>query len=124
MKIKRAEIWAIAVLLAVALGIYVWYSGLFAGEQGALYAQITVGGQVVKEMPLQTDGTFALEIRPQMLFEVRDGAIAITHSDCPDQICVHSGFLDRPGQVSVCLPNRVSLIVRSQSTADIDLIAH
>ena len=41
---------------------------------------------------------------------LKDGAAAVTYSDCPDQICVVVfGWIDRPGQVSVCLPNRIML---------------
>lgn len=37
-----------------------------------------------------------------------DGAAAITSSDCPDQVCVHVfGWISKPNQLSVCLPNMV-----------------
>lgn len=35
----------------------------------------------------------------------RDGSIAFVHSDCPDQVCVHSGKLSREGDMAACLPN-------------------
>ena len=39
---------------------------------------------------------------------LQDGRATISHSDCPDQLCVHVfGWLERPPQLSVCLPNEI-----------------
>ena len=39
--------------------------------------------------------------------EVADGRVHMLTSDCPDKICVGMGWITRPGQVVVCMPNRV-----------------
>ncbi len=41
------------------------------------------------------------------------GRVCIASSDCPDQICVHTGWLTSAGQTAVCLPFRVVLKVIS-----------
>ncbi|NMB01247.1 MAG: NusG domain II-containing protein [Firmicutes bacterium] len=47
---------------------------------------------------------------------LQDGKAIISHSDCPDQLCVHVfGWLEKPPQMSVCLPNEIMVqIVDSQ----------
>lgn len=42
------------------------------------------------------------------------GSIRFVASDCPDQICVRTGELSRPGQSAVCLPARVSVRLEGQ----------
>ena len=32
-------------------------------------------------------------------------------SDCPDQICVHAGWLAKDMDIAICMPNRVSVVV-------------
>ena len=65
--------------------------------------------QIQKEEILQLPG----EIDVQILLE--PGAASFLSSDCPDQICVRTGKLTKPGEAAVCLPARVSLrIVSSQ----------
>ncbi len=54
---------------------------------------------------------------PEGITEVhfKDGRASVQYSDCPDQICVMVfGWIDRPGQVSVCLPNQVMVEIIEQ----------
>ncbi len=32
--------------------------------------------------------------------------ICFMSADCPDRLCVKTGWIDKPGQLAVCLPNR------------------
>ncbi len=38
-----------------------------------------------------------------------NGKVRFESSPCSNQYCVHQGWLNRVGQVAVCLPNQVSL---------------
>ncbi|MCK5842735.1 MAG: NusG domain II-containing protein, partial [Candidatus Sabulitectum sp.] len=45
---------------------------------------------------------------------------AITQSDCHYQQCVHTGFIDTPGQMSACMPNGVWIeILGSEKITDV-----
>lgn len=44
-----------------------------------------------------------------MTLEVGEGRARVLRSDCPEQICVSSGWIGRPGQTIVCVPNRTVL---------------
>jgi hypothetical protein len=39
--------------------------------------------------------------------EVDGDRVHMLSSDCPDKVCVNMGWIRSPGQVIVCLPNRV-----------------
>lgn len=39
--------------------------------------------------------------------EVKDGQIRMRSSHCPDQVCVLTGYISRPGQTIICLHHRV-----------------
>lgn len=45
------------------------------------------------------------------------GAISFYHSDCPDQICVRTGKISKPGQTAVCLPGKVSVRIVSRNAS-------
>lgn len=53
--------------------------------------------------------------------EANNGKIHFLHADCPDQICVNTGWIDKPGQIAVCLPAGVIIKVEGVQT-DVDLI--
>ncbi|MBQ7921868.1 MAG: NusG domain II-containing protein [Clostridia bacterium] len=41
--------------------------------------------------------------------EICDGTAAIIASDCPDQVCVHTGRISKTGQAAACVPAGVIL---------------
>ena len=51
---------------------------------------------------------------------VRGGRAEIIASACTNKICLFFGRLERPGEMAVCLPNRVSIRVGSASSARLD----
>ena len=40
---------------------------------------------------------------------INNGQARFKHSPCPNQYCVHQGWLSRAGQAAICLPNQISL---------------
>jgi len=92
----------------------------FQRDNEGYYAEIShINGMI--RVPLHVNNIFTVsETLPTVIFEVRAGQIAFIASDCPDQLCVQSGFLHRAGQMAACLPN--GLILRIPSDDDIDMI--
>lgn len=63
--------------------------------------------------------------------QVRPGSIGIISADCPDKLCVHQGFIDSTLLPITCLPNRLVIQIRTESTASLpgdeitpDMITH
>lgn len=46
-----------------------------------------------------------------LVVEIDAGRVRVCKSDCPDQVCVHSGWLSENGQVAACVPAGVSVRV-------------
>ena len=92
------------------------------GEDGHrnVYAEITssYGKHIVY---LDYDTIFSLPSIPYVIFEVSDGQIAFIKSDCPDQICVRTGFLNHPGLMAACLPNNLILVMINRAANDDDI---
>jgi hypothetical protein len=40
---------------------------------------------------------------------IAQGKVRFSQSPCNNQYCVHQGWLQRAGQVAICLPNQISL---------------
>lgn len=49
--------------------------------------------------------------------KIERARVRVVHSDCPDQLCVHSGWLSQNGQASVCVPAAVSVRVEGGTAA-------
>ena len=44
--------------------------------------------------------------------------VRVLQANCPDQVCVVTGWLSRPGQLAACVPGRLLIRVVAGSTAD------
>ena len=74
-------------------------------------------------IPLDENRTFY--IIPNVVFEVLDGRIAFIKSDCPDQICIHKGFIGQAGQMAACLPNGLVLsLIGVEDYGEIDIFGN
>ena len=57
-----------------------------------------------------------------VVIEAADGRIRFYSSGCPDQICVHSGWLSREGQSAACIPAGIALKITDGSGGDVDMM--
>lgn len=81
-----------------------------ADNNARIYAEITHNGTAYT-VYLDEDKTFSLPSAPHVVFEINNGRIAFTESDCPDRICIRTGFISLPGQMAACLPNRLVMVI-------------
>jgi hypothetical protein len=106
---------AFAVLLALALFCVGWL--IFRAAKPTVHpiAVIRVGENVLREIDLSAadDGQFSIEEETgiPIVFEIADHKIRFVSSDCPDLICVHTGWVENEMQSAVCMPNSVSVTV-------------
>jgi hypothetical protein len=103
----KQDVWVMAGLLALALVLYM----ALLKQEDLIIGEVRLNGQVVLRLDATRDGVYPLPGHPAVHFGVKDNTIAFIQSDCPDYICVNTGYLRRSGQMAVCLPNRVSLAV-------------
>ena len=78
-------------------------------------AEFRYRNEIIETMPLVPNQPlrFQLPGHECVTFErAADGSIAFVESDCPDQVCVHTGYLRRVGEFAACLPNDLVLIIR------------
>jgi len=116
-KLLRWDLFLILGVLALA-GILLLCT---RGEKGDAFS-VTVDGKEILRAPLAQDGAYPLE-SDGCAYEltVKNGQVAMTHADCPDQTCVRTGAISQKGQRIVCLPGR--LIVRISGEAELDGVA-
>jgi len=57
------------------------------------------------------------------MIEIRNGEVYISHSDCPDQICVKDGPISKNGEILVCLPHKMLIEIVGKEEVLIDGIS-
>jgi hypothetical protein len=85
-------------------------------------AYVRQGKGEVLLLSLERDQTIAPA--PGVVIEVKNRRIRFAASPCPDQLCVHSGWLHKAGQSAFCLPARVSLVIGTAKKSGVDAVAY
>lgn len=110
---------AVVVLLA-GLSLAAW---LHRASGTPETVQVWQNGTLIREVPLWSDVEFTVEGDYTNTVRVEYGRVAVVESDCPTQVCVHTGWCRYTGQTIVCLPNGVEIrLVGGDSGPDIDAV--
>lgn len=112
-KSKDIIIIGIIIIFAVML-----YFGIRPFAKNGQRAEILLEGKVIKTLDLSKDAVYSPEDM-DVMFEVKNGKARFVSSDCPDKICVNTGFIDKKGQTAVCLPNKLVLKI---TDGDVDAV--
>ena len=84
------------------------------GTDGRAAAYVYQAGRLIGVYPLSADRTILIgdPARPDMKIEIAGGRVRVAESDCPKGVCLHTGWVSRPGRPIVCLPNKVLIEVK------------
>lgn len=82
------------------------------------------GEQNVYELPLSQNTTKSVTTDlGTNLIEIKDGRVHVEEADCPNQDCVHQGWIDAAGEQIVCLPHKLTVdIVDESAKATYDVV--
>lgn len=95
-------------LLAGGVWLYMRCTRMTGGE-----AVVTVDGETVHTMPLDTDASYLWRDAAggENRVEVRGGGVCVTAANCPDHVCIRQGQIRWDGEMIVCLPHRLIVTV-------------
>ena len=122
---KKLNLILILVIAAVAsAGLLV--TRLMGANTDADTATVVIrdGAQNVYELPLGQDvtKTITTDLGTNVI-EIKDGRVHVEEADCPNQDCVHQGWIDAAGQQIVCLPHKLTVdIVDEGAEATYDVV--
>ncbi|MFH0883240.1 MAG: NusG domain II-containing protein [bacterium] len=115
--IKPADIIITSFLLLAAVAITLFTAGKTPGRR----AVVTVDGQTVQVLDLDSPGSFQVEgpLGPTVI-ETGNGGVRILSSPCPNHICIRMGEARMRGQMILCVPNRVAIRVEGGGGEGVD----
>ena len=99
----------LSAILVVAFGLYfLWAQN--SVNKNATKALVSKGGAEISSFFLADDSFVDLkEFGVNMVLEVRDGRVQVASSDCKQQLCVRHGWIVRPKEALLCLPNHITV---------------
>ena len=88
-------------------------------------AVIKRDGKVIKTIDLNKvvkpeEFTLKTENGDYNTIAVKHNSIRIIDANCPNKLCVKSGWITKPGEMIVCLPYKVIINIEAKADQDID----
>lgn len=123
---RRPTLWDGLVALAVVACAVVLLILLRPASGTSVTAVVTLDGEISAQYRLdrlEEPVSLPLDDAPYPLtIRVEPGRICIEHNQCPTQDCVHTGWISRPGQQIICLPNRLVISLVGAGADDFDAV--
>lgn len=91
-------------------------------QSDRLCAEISLDGETFCSVELSSlKSERVVEVGSCRILLEKDSACFLS-SDCPDKLCVNCGNLTRAGDTAACVPERVSLVLRSAGDDGFDAV--
>jgi heptaprenyl diphosphate synthase len=112
---KTPRLGDIVIALVVVLSIA--GSLLHASPAPGKIALVLVDGKTVARLELLEDQQMTVRgIKGTLLIETLKGKVRIVDADCPNHICVQTGWRSHGGEVIVCVPNKTVVKILTEGS--------
>jgi hypothetical protein len=118
---KIAAILIISLVLITGIGTFAYKQYVKSAHN---FAVIKLDGVVIQTVDLnnvkaQKEWKIYDKAGNYNSIEVLPGKIRVADADCPDKICVKTGWISQAGQLAVCLPHKLIINIEGKNnTAD------
>jgi hypothetical protein len=112
---KKGDWYFVLMIGIITIGSWLWIS-LYGASKQSLVAEISCNGQVLQKINLNAvNGSKYINLNEGIKLTVlaEKGRIKVLEADCPDKICVQTGWLTRPGDMAVCVPSRTIVMIKA-----------
>ncbi|NWL89068.1 hypothetical protein DMN77_16035 [Paenibacillus sp. 79R4] len=112
LKLRRGDVLLIVILLVLGSAWLLFRQAMESQQSydpGTLVAEINVDGEHYKSVPLDS-AEQSIDIRTKYghnILKVFDHGIQMIYADCPKKISMQMGFISRPNETIICVPNRI-----------------
>lgn len=105
---KKKDIFLIVGVLII-IGAFFVINGVI-DKKKATSVEIYVDNKLYKKVNINDEQEFQIKDKDGYnLIKVHDHGVEMIEASCPDKVCVHTGFVDKPSKSIVCIPNKVSI---------------
>ena len=98
-------IFVVLIVIASTFGI-----NYFVNTKSGENIEIYVDNKLYKTYSIDDEEKLKIESEEGYnIVKIHDHGVEIIEASCPDKVCVHSGFITKPSESIVCLPNKIHI---------------
>ena len=105
-------IFIILLIVVVSFGI-----NHFTNAKSGKQIEIYVDNELYKTYDIDDEDKIKIESEEGYnVVKIHNHGAQITEASCPDKVCIHEGFITKPSESIVCLPNKVHIKIITDDT--------
>lgn len=107
------------ILIFIILLIAVVSFGInhFTNAKSGKQIEIYVDNELYKTYDIDDEDEIKIESEEGYnVVKIHNHGAQITEASCPDKVCIHEGFITKPSESIVCLPNKVHIKIITDDT--------
>ncbi|MPQ42999.1 NusG domain II-containing protein [Clostridium tarantellae] len=112
---KKADIIIIIILIFISFIPQIVFN-IINKDYDRIFAIITIDGNVNKKILLSEHigkDEFVIESEYGInKILLKENEIAILQASCQDSVCINQGYISKPGENIICLPNKLMIEIR------------
>jgi hypothetical protein len=121
---KKNDIILILIIL-LAVGAYFGITKYNESKEGELKAEIYVNKKLYETVSLNEEKTITINQDGKInVVHVHDGGVEIEDANCPDDVCVKTGFVNTKSRGIVCIPHKVQVKIVGGDGDTIDIMSN
>lgn len=120
---KKLDGLIIIIVLLVAASGFIFLKYGRDNDFNSKKAEIYIDGELYQSYELTDDMDEEIVIDTELgtnIVKLYDNGANIIDADCPDKVCVDDGFISEPGEMLVCLPNKVVVEIKGEKESILD----
>lgn len=115
---KKKDFILITIVLIVIVG-FLGYTKFKDMNQEVSTVQVYKDNELYREIPLDSEEEFTIKDGNHInKVRVHDRGVEVVEANCPDKVCVKTGFITKPSQNIVCIPNKISIKIVDKNADD------
>lgn len=116
---KIAAILITGIIILSFIGVFAYKHYISGSSRIAVIEQ---NGKVIKTIDLnnikeKSEFVISYDKNHFNKIELEPGKIRIIDADCPDKVCVKTGWISDPGQTTVCLPHKLMIRIEGKNSS-------
>lgn len=120
MTISKTDVLLIAIIVILALTVAAFAPAKYRADEIRFFAD----DHLVKCVKVGQDSIMVrVKIKSaegDVDFIVQNGRVRAQSADCPNHICMRSGWKESPGEAIICAPNRIYAIITGVELEKVD----
>ncbi|SCH36504.1 MULTISPECIES: NusG domain II-containing protein [unclassified Romboutsia] len=109
---KRKDIFLVISAVFMIIALFIVNNIINKAKLDAI--EIYVNNEIYKTISINSEEDLDVRVGDNYNhIKVHDGGVEIVEASCKDKVCVHSGFINKPSERIVCMPNKVVIKIKT-----------